>query len=246
MPTKYTNRNYLPTTETEAYLWLTNLAQQLPSVANLLGIGQKVTPLVQAAQLLTDTHRYQQATRSLAEERTANKNEAAWNPIGQHVYVRPTTTDTGPQATQSAEAGAYPLAIALCDDILSNRSGKLDQAIKDLLRLNPLPKHLPGAVTGTKPQYEAYIDHNQLTIKLTKAGYQYFMVKIDHGTGEFDAEHVVHESPFKDPTPLPTDTPQMWRVQVFGYAKGNHVGIPGDIIDVAAKAYLAEHSEGTG
>jgi hypothetical protein len=33
-------------------------------------------------------------------------------------------------------------------------------------------------------------------------------------------------------------------VQAFGYIKGNPAGAPGDIIDVAAKTYTAEHSEG--
>jgi hypothetical protein len=174
------NRSYLPTVETEAYLWLTNLAEQLPGVvADALGITTTQTnALLKALQLLTDTH----------------------------------------------------------------RSGRCDQAIKDLLRLNPLGKKPVPA--DAKPQYTALIEDNQLTVRFTKARYHYFLVRIDHGTGDFDHEYPALESPFKDATPLPADAPQIWRVQLLGFVKGQTVGIPGDIIDVAAKTYTAEHSEG--
>jgi hypothetical protein len=134
--------------------------------------------------------------------------------------------------------------VAICDEILENKTGRLDAAIRELLRLNPLPKHAPPAATGEKPQYTAAIEKNQLTVRITKGGYQYFTVRVDHGTGAFDHDYVIHESPFKDATPLPETSPQLWRVQVLGHAKGAPVGIPGDIIDVAAKSYAAEHSEG--
>jgi hypothetical protein len=237
-------RSYLPTIETEAYLWLTNLAEQLPGVvANALGITTTQTnALLKALQLLTDTHRWQKAAQSLSEERTGNKNEAAWNPLGQTVYVRPNTSATGPDTLREAAAGAYPTAVAICDDILENKTGRCDQAIKDLLRLNPLPKKTVPA--DAKPQFTALIEDNQLTVRFTKARYHYFLVKIDHGTGAFDHEYPALESPFKDATPLPTTAPQIWRVQLVGYVKGQPVGIPGDIIDVAAKTYTAEHSEG--
>ena len=81
-------------------------------------------------------------------------------------------------------------------------------------------------------------------MQFTKAGYEYFIIKTDHGAGQFDAGVTALHSPWRDPAPLPEDEPQMWRVQLIGYLKGNPVGIPGDIIDVAAKAYAAEHSEG--
>jgi hypothetical protein len=238
-------RSYLPYTETEAYLWLTNLAAQLPGIiANALGITPTQTnALLKATQLLTDAYRWQEAAHTLAGERTSNKNEAAWNPLGQTVYIRPNPADTGPASLLQAEAGAFPLAIQLCDEILLNKTNRLDQAIKDALRLNPLPKHPPAP--GAKPQYTAAIEAGRLTVRLTKAAYQYFIVKIDHGDGHFDEGHIMHESPYIDPAPLPTADPQMWRVQAYAYAKGNPVGLPGDIIDVAAKAYTAEHSEGT-
>jgi hypothetical protein len=237
-------RSYLPATETEAYLWLTNLAEQLPGVvANALGITPTQTDaLLKALQLLTDTYRWQKASHALAEERTGNKNEVTWNSVGQTVYVRPNTSATGPESLRESAAGAYPTAIAICDEILENKTGRCDQAIKDLLRLNPLGKKPIPA--GAKPQYSALIENNQLTVRFTKGHYHYFLVKIDHGTGAFDHEYPALESPFKDATPLPTIAPQIWRVQLLGYVKGQHVGIPGDIIDVAAKAYTAEHSEG--
>jgi hypothetical protein len=243
---KRINRNYLPQTKTEAYLWLTNLAAQLPGVvANALGITTTQTnALLKATQLLTDAFRWQKSAQALAEERTGNKNEALWNPLGQTVYVRPNTTATGPATLLQAEAGAIPLAVAICDEILENKTGRLDAALRELLRLNPLPKPSTPAATGEKPQYTALIEKNQLTVHFTKGGYHYFLVKIDHGTGAFDHEYPALESPFKDPAPLPLATPQLWRVQLLGYAKGATIGIPGDIIDVAAKSYAAEHSEG--
>jgi hypothetical protein len=87
-------RAYLPATETEAYIWLTNLAAQLPGhVAAALGITTAQTnALLKATQLLTDTFRWQKASKALSEERTGNKDEAFWNPLGHPVYVRPNAT----------------------------------------------------------------------------------------------------------------------------------------------------------
>jgi hypothetical protein len=239
-------RNYLPETETEAYVWLTNLAQQLPGVvANALGITSTQTNALQkATQLLTDVFRWQKNAKALSEERTGNKDEALWNPLGHTVYIRPNTTATGPDTLTQSECGALPLAVTLCDEILLNKTGRLDAALRELLRLSPLPKKTPPATAGEKPAYTAHIEKNQLTVHITKGGYEYFIIKTDHGTGQFNAGATVLHSPWRDPAPLPVGEPQLWRVQVIGYTKGATVGIPGDIIDIAAKAYQAEHSEG--
>ncbi|RRJ97561.1 hypothetical protein Ga0100231_003360 [Opitutaceae bacterium TAV4] len=241
MPNKHINRSYLPTSESEAYIWLTNFAIQLPGVAGSFNLHTKVPTLTKAVQVLTDAHRWQVAAQTLAHERTANKNEAAWNPVDVPVLIRPATAPDGPTTIEQSAGGAYAIAVSFADAILA--SDKCDAAIRDALRLNPLPKKTTPA--DAKPQFTALIEDNQLTVRFTKARYHYFLVKIDHGAGDFDHEYPALESPFRDPTPLPTDVPQIWRVQLVGFLKGNPVGIPGDIIDVAAKAYLAEHSEGT-
>ena len=242
MSSKHINRSYLPAGETDAFLWLTNLVTNLPGVADALGVSAGVPVLNKACKVLSDAYKYQKEAKAIAMERTGNKDEAAWNPAGRQVLIRPNPAATGPTAIEQSEGGAYPVAVQICDEILLNKTGKTDEAVKDLLKLNPLPKKQPAA--GDQPQYEAYIEANQLTVKLTKGRFQYFLVKVDHGTGSFDHDYVVHESPFKDPAPLPLDHPQMWRVQVFGYVKGNPVNIPGDILDVAAKQSSAERAEG--
>ncbi|MDR0353767.1 MAG: hypothetical protein LBI02_10650 [Opitutaceae bacterium] len=197
-----------------------------------------------APQLLTDTFRWQKAAYALAEEHTGNKNEAFWNPpSGLTNYVRPNTTPTGLDTLHQSDCGAISLAVALCNEILLNKTGRLDDAIRELLCLNPLSKKTPPTATGENPSYTAFIEKNQRAVRFAKGDYHYFLVRVDHGTGAFDHEYPALESPWRD-APLPEAAPKMWRVQLLGYAKGATAGIPSDIIDVAAKAYQTEHSEG--
>jgi hypothetical protein len=241
MSSKHINRPYLHTNETDLYQWLFGLNTNLPGLASVFNLNNQVTKYQKAFKVLGDTFKYQRNAKTLAEERTGNKNEAEWNPVGQQVLVRPNDSQTGPATIESSDGGAVPIAVDICDTILA--SDKCDQAIKDLLKLNPLPKPVKPA---GKPQVIADIEDGQLTVKLAKGRFQYFIVKVDHGAGAFDQEFIVHETntPLKDPAPLPTGEPQIWRVQAFGFLKGSPTAHPGDIIDVAAKADIAEHAEG--
>ncbi|RRJ96233.1 hypothetical protein Ga0100231_020205 [Opitutaceae bacterium TAV4] len=128
----------MPTSESEAYIWLTNFAIQLPGVAGSFNLHTKVPTPDQAVQVLTDAHRWQVAAQTLAHERTANKNEAAWNPVDVPVLIRPATAPDGPTTIEQSAGGAYAIAVSFADAILA--SDKCDAAIRDALRLNPLPK----------------------------------------------------------------------------------------------------------
>jgi hypothetical protein len=235
-------RSYLSRNEADDFAWLTNLVRQLPGVADALGVADRLPELQQAYQVYAAAIRYQQAAKTIFNERTGDKEQAGWNPPGTPVTIRPGQTPTGPAAPEQATAGAYTIAVGICDELLANRNGKCDQAMRELLHLNPRPKKSDA---GTRPRFTAGIKRGRLTVDIVKGGFRYFLVKVDHGGGVFDRDYVVLESPLVDDTPLPEAAPQLWRVQVTGYRKGDSTGLPGDIIDVAAKTGTAEYAEET-
>ncbi|MDR1191152.1 MAG: hypothetical protein LBK60_05720, partial [Verrucomicrobiales bacterium] len=188
---------------------------------------------------------YQAAATDIAHVRTSDKDRAAWTPASQTFIIEPNTTKAGPIANETGTGGFFPLAIVLNDELFAGT--KLTADIKAALRLNPLSKHEQHGGADGKPNYSALIKENHLTIAFLKEDFVRMLAKIDHGTGTFDTEYTLTRSPFIDPHPLPKGEPKIWRVQLFGFFKHTPItdeGIPGDIIDVAAKAYLAEHSEG--
>jgi hypothetical protein len=242
MSTKFiqaAKRNYLPADESKAFDWLVNFKTELPRLAAVFGVpSAEQTQLAAAFTVYEHAREFAANAADLYHERIANKNEAAWNPIGAELIIRPFTARLNLAANEQSPCGALSLAVKIADEIL--KSPKCSEDVKTALRLNPLPKHQ----TVGQPEFKAFIENNKLTVTFTKGEYEYFLAKVDYGTGDFTKEHTLLHSPWHDKTPLPEHAPQMWRVQLIGYLKGDDSGIPGDIIDVAAKQYLAEHAEG--
>ncbi|MDR1191822.1 MAG: hypothetical protein LBK60_09215 [Verrucomicrobiales bacterium] len=232
-------RNYLPYAEAPAFDWLVNFKTELPRFAAIFNIGAtQIQQLVNTTAVYEHTREYAANAADVYHERIANKNQAAWNPPGIELIIRPFTARLNLANNEVSSAGALTCAVTIADLIL--KSPACTSEVKDALRLNNLPKHQ----TVGKPEFKVFIENNQLTIIFTKGEFEYFIAKIDHGTGLFDKEYTILHSPWHDPHPLPEDESQIWNVQLVGFLKGNPVGIPGDIIVVGAKAYTAKHSEG--
>ncbi|MDR1145554.1 MAG: hypothetical protein LBK71_05395, partial [Verrucomicrobiales bacterium] len=216
-------RNYLPANEDHAFDWLVNFKTELPRFANSFNINTtRVQQLTNAVTVLTDTRGYFANAADLYHERVADKNRATWAAPGATVTIHPFTAPTGPTAALTGSGGALAVAVSIADEILKNPACTAE--VKNALRLNSLPRHQ----TVAKPAYAAFIKHNQLTVTFTKGDFEWFELRLDHGTGEFEKPSILHHSPWSDPTPLPTGQPQIWRVQLIGYLKGETVGIPGD------------------
>ena len=232
-------RNYLPADEDHAFDWLVNFKTELPRLAAVLGV-----PAAEQTQLATAFTVYEHAREFAANaadvyhERVANKNQAAWNPVGTELIIRPFTARLNLAANEQSPCGALTIAVKIADEVL--QSPKCSADVKNALRLNPLPKHQ----TVGQPEFKACIKNNKLEITFTRGEFEYFIAKIDHGSGAFDKEYPLHHSPWRDPQDLPVDAPQIWRVQLIGFLKGDPDGLPGDIIDVAAKQATSEHAQG--
>jgi hypothetical protein len=232
-------RNYLPANENDAFNWLVNFKTELPRFAALLGIdGGRQQSLVTAFTVYEHAREFAANAGDVYHERVANKNQAAWNPLDTPLTIRPFTARLNLATNEVTPCGALTLAVSIADEMLKNPKCTAD--VKDALHLNPLPKRQ----TIGQPEFSAVIKNNKLTVTFTKGEFEYFIAKIDHGTGDFDKEYPLHHSPWRDPQTLPKTEPQIWRVQLIGFLKGDPDGLPGDIIDVAAKQYVAEHAEG--
>ncbi|MDR1190299.1 MAG: hypothetical protein LBK60_01370 [Verrucomicrobiales bacterium] len=236
---KPTKRNYLPSDEDHAFDWLVNFKTELPRFAAIFNIGATQSQqLVNTTTVYEHTREYAANAADVYHERIANKNQAAWNPLGTELIIRPFTARLNLASNEIAGAGALTCAVTIADIIL--KSPACTSEVKDALRLNNLPKHQ----TVGKPEFRVFIENNQLVIVFVKGEFEYLIARIDHGTGAFDKEYTVLHSPWHDPHPLPEDESQIWNVQLIGFLKGDPVGIPGDTIVVGAKAYTAKHSEG--
>jgi hypothetical protein len=235
---KSLRRNYLPADENQAFIWLLNFKTELPRFSNIYKLDPDlVQQLSFATTVYEHTREYAANAFDVYHERIANKNQAAWNPVGKELLIRPFTAKLNLTNNETSTGGALTYAVQLADQLLQANP---TADVKDALRLNPLPKHQ----TIGKPEFKAYIENNQLTVSFAKGEFEWFTLRIDHGTGTWDKEYTVLHSPWRDPHPLPEDDSQIWNVQLLGFLKGNPVGIPGDIIVLGAKAYQAKHAEG--
>ncbi|MDR1190542.1 MAG: hypothetical protein LBK60_02610 [Verrucomicrobiales bacterium] len=232
-------RNYLPANEDRAFDWLVNFKTELPRFAAVFNISATQSQqLVNTTAVYEHTREYAANAADVYHERIANKNQAAWNPFGTELIIRPFTARLNLANNEVGSVGALTCAVTIADVIL--KSPACTSEIKDALRLNNLPKHQ----TSGKPEFRVFIENNQLTIIFVKGAFEYFIAKIDHGTGAFDKEYTLLHSPWHDPHPLPENDSQIWNVQLIGFLKGDAIGIPGDIIVIGAKGYTAKHSEG--
>ncbi|MDR1303657.1 MAG: hypothetical protein LBK76_00385 [Verrucomicrobiales bacterium] len=231
-------RNYLPANEDQAFLWLLNFKTELPRFSSIYKLDPDLIQQLSFSTLVCEhTREYAANAYDVYHERIANKNQAAWNPVGKELLIRPFTARLNLANNETSNGGALTYAVTLADQLLQANP---TADVKDALRLNPLPKHQ----TIGKPEFKAYIENNQLTVSFVKGEFEWFTLRIDHGTGAWDKEYTLLHSPWRDPHPLPETDSQIWNIQLLGFLKGNPVGIPGDIIVLGAKAYTAKHAEG--
>ncbi|MDR1192361.1 MAG: hypothetical protein LBK60_11985 [Verrucomicrobiales bacterium] len=55
--------------------------------------------------------------------------------------------------------------------------------------------NLPKRQTVGKPEFRPFIETNKLTVAFVKGDFEYFIARIDHGTGGFDKEYTILHSP---------------------------------------------------
>ncbi|WP_043589201.1 hypothetical protein [Geminisphaera colitermitum] len=204
--TRHINRNYFPTTEKEQREWGLNFVTELPNFKTTLGISNDAFDQLHATWgTWVATETWQNNAQIIARERTADKERAAWAPMGAELFVRPNTTPTGPTANQSLpNGGFFTQAFTLIDGFIDNV--KCTDDIKRALRLTPLGKSSPDPAT-VQSHVRAQFDGNlQRFVASIPAPAKALVVHCDYHDDQGSVLVLsTAEAHITDPRPAPAD-----------------------------------------
>ncbi|MDR1145786.1 MAG: hypothetical protein LBK71_06595, partial [Verrucomicrobiales bacterium] len=127
-------RNYLPINEEQSFLWLLNFKTELPRFSNIYKLDPDLIQQLSFSTLVYEhTREYAANAFDVYHERIANKNQAAWNPVGKELLIRPFTARLNLANNETSTGGALTYAVQLADQLLQANP---TADVKDALRLN--------------------------------------------------------------------------------------------------------------
>lgn len=226
-------KDYIPTSDNDKNVWLSNFANSLTTYASVLKISEE-----EVQSIKNDTAMYNYALMCLESVNAYNRQMTAFknalrdgNEITQEVAmplppVFPTTPAT-------VKAGIFSRIRKLAQN-LKTREGYTEDIGKAL--------GLVGESTVTdynnlQPALQAEVSGGQVIVKWKKGKADSINIYVKRGTSDFTLAGTDAKPPYYDPTPLPAEA-TTWTYRAVYVVKDRETGKFSDEVSVLVKRFV--------